>query len=183
MALGAAIGVAAAREQRECRGVGRDSHADGGEAGGHDLGQRRAARQDERERPRPEAPGERRDPGVARVRDPRQLHERRQVHDQRVERRARLDLEHARDRAGVERVRAEAVDGLGGEGDEPAVANRRGRLLDRRAVAGRQDSRAHGRTRPASPGRPVPLAGSCSEPPRAFDASMPQAASMSGPPE
>ena len=97
----------------------------------------------------------------------------RQVDDQRVERRPRLHLEDARDRARVEGVGAEAVDGLGGEGDEAAALQHRGRVGERQEIVRRQDAGAHGGAG----------SGVWARPPRAREASSPQAASMSGPPE
>ena len=86
----------------------------------------------------------------------------------------RLHLEDARHGARVEGVGAEAVDGLGGEGHEPARARSTAAASrDGRGVGRGEDARAH-----AGGG----AGGSWASPPRAREASMPQAASMSGPP-
>ena len=162
------------RDERVGRGVRRDPDADGVEAGGHEVGHLRAAGDDQRERAGPEARGEGAHARVVGRRDPSQVSSAREVHDERVERRAGLHLEDAGHRPRVEGVGAEAVDGLGGEGHEPAPAQDDGRLRDRERVGGRKDAWAHdaGAT-----------GGSWAAPPRAREASMPQAASMSGPPE
>ena len=137
-------------DQRERRGVAGDAHADRVETGGHEVGHRGLPRQDESERPRPEALGERRDARVrrwsgwgAQTSHPRHLAGAGHVDDQRVERRSHLDREDASDRPGVERVRPQAVDGLGGEGDEAAASEEASGLLRSapdRPPAGRERS-------------------------------------------
>ena len=62
------------------------------------------------------------------------------MHDQRVEARALLRREDRRDRCLVERVRAEPVDRLGRERDEPALAQQPGRFGDG-ALTGGLDAR------------------------------------------
>ena len=102
--------------------------------------------QHERERPGPEARGERacgRRHATATQSSEAAVG---QVDDQRVERRPRLRLEDARDRARVEGVGAEPVDGLGGEGHEPAPLQHRGRIGEARgSVAGRMRAVRQGR--------------------------------------
>src|SRR5207237_1434716 len=81
-------------------------------------------RQDRRQRPGPESLGERagdfsragwrQPPEIGHPRDLRRIGK---MDDDRVMRRSALGFEDARDRGGIERVRAEAVDGFGGEGD------------------------------------------------------------------
>ncbi len=94
--------------------------------------------------------------------------------DQRVERRAGLHGKHAGDCLGVERIRPQAVDGLGGEGDQASGAEEASGLLYGVRIFGRQD---------ASGQSPSVAAGVTTWPPRRDEASMPQAAWMSGPPE
>src|SRR6185295_6487229 len=96
------------------------------------------------------------------------------VHDQRVERRARLHLEHPGDCDGVERVGPQPVDRLRGKGDDTSGAEEASGLVDGGGIFGRQD--ASGQSAPAA-------AGVTTWPPRRKEASMPQAAWMSGPPE
>ena len=55
-------------------------------------------------------------------RDRLQLIDRGEMDDQRIDRRALFGAEDALDGGGVGRVRAQAVDRLGGEGDQPARA-------------------------------------------------------------
>ena len=156
-------GRAGRRDERVGRGVRRDPDADGVEAGGHEVGHLRAAGEHEGERAGPEARGEGAHARVVGRRDPAEVGRVREVHDERVERRAGLHLEDAGHRPRVEGVGAEAVDGLGGEGHEPAPAqdarppprSRRGRRpagCGRSRRAGRRAARGprpRGRARPA----------------------------------
>ncbi len=173
-------GSARGPDQRARRRVAGDAHADRLEARGHEVGHRGLPRQDEGERPGPEALGERRD---ARIRRPRRVRETSHpdhvlgaghVDDERVERRAGLHREHAGDGPGVERIGPQAVDGLGGEGDQASRAEEAGRLLDGVGIVRRQHASGQGASA---------AAGRTTWPPRRNEASMPQAAWMSGPPE
>ena len=56
------------------------------------------------------------------------------MHDERIVRRPFLGGEHALNRRAIEGVRAQAVDGLGRERDEPAVSQALGRARNHRAV-------------------------------------------------
>ena len=91
----------------------------------------RRARQHQRQRSRPEPACE---PAGAVVEDRQRLGRLavRDVHDERVEARATLGFEHRGDGAVVGRVGAQAVNGLGREGDKPAGADRPGGFLDSR---------------------------------------------------
>jgi hypothetical protein len=109
---------------------------------------------------------------VAGGRDAGEVVRPRDVDDQGVEGGPGLDFENAGDGARVERVRAQPIDGFGREGDEAA------RPEDPRGL----------RDRPGLVGVPGPAAQEAAgeamaSPPRARAASIPQAASMSGPPE
>ena len=113
-------------------GMARHPHRDGVEPGGRQKPDRAAGRlrQHEGERPGPECLGEAQR-GV--VEDGKLLGGGRVRHmgDQRVDRRAFLDRIEPRHRFVVGGIGAEAVDGFGREGDEPARRQHAARILDR----------------------------------------------------
>jgi hypothetical protein len=98
-------------------------------------------------RARPEAGGQRLGRCRQRAADVRRLLHVRHVHDQRIVRGASLRREEPRHGAGVERVDAKAVDGLGGKRHETATAKALGRTTDggRIGVLGIDDDYLHGR--------------------------------------
>ncbi len=156
-----------------------DPHADRVEAGRHQVGQSPLPCQDEGEGPRPEALGEQGHarihvPGALPAGDAANLLRTRDVDDEGIEGRAGLDLEHAGDRRRVERIGAQAVDGLGGEGYDAARFQQARGFGNGGRIVGREDP-----SRQTASGAPEPIV----RPPCCREASMPQAAWMSGPPE
>ena len=164
-------GNAGGPDERARDRVVRHAQAHGREPGRDDPGYDRPLPQHERQRARPEPCREPRDAGIVRVllgsayvADRGRV---RQVDDQRVERRAILGGEDAGNRAGVERVGPEPVDGLGGEDDQATGAQPVRGDRDRPRVVTGQDRRA-GRPRHAGrPGSPMgsrPSAPTCPRP-------------------
>jgi len=121
--------------------VRRDAHADGVESGAHRIGDLAGAREDEGERPGPEGGGQGARQRRDLARDAPHLRHVGHVDDERVERGAPLGGIDPLHRPLAEGVGPQAVDRLGGEGDEPAGANDRGRLVD----GGRERRRRRGR--------------------------------------
>ena len=125
-------------EQGVRQRMGGHAQAEAVEAGAGEVGHRagRCGRHDEGQRARPEGFREPPRGGVEQALGLGGL-EARHMGDERVEARALLGLVDARHGFGPRRVGAEAVDGLGREGDEPAVAQEFGRAREP-GLVGRQ---------------------------------------------
>ncbi len=159
--------------------MGRDAHAHGVESGRDEGGHRCPPRKNEGEGARPEALGEHGYAGVCLPRaspagDAADVLRPRDVDDEGIEGGARLHLEHAGHRRRVEGIGAQAVDGLGGEGDDAARFQETRGLGEGGRIVGREDPSPQ-----TASGAPEAIA--C--PPCCREASMPHAAWMSGPPE
>ena len=100
------------------------------QSGGHLRRKRVAPRQEQRQRTRPEPPAERFHGGWDLRRHGSNIRDGGKVHDQRIRRRPALRLENPADGGRVEGVRAQAVDGLGRERDQPAADQAFDRALD-----------------------------------------------------
>ena len=109
-------------QQRPRHRMPRHAHADGGAARRDGRADRRPARQDQRQRSRPEALGQSQRQRRNRGGDGRERGGVGDVDDQRIAVRSLLRGEDALNRGGIRRVGAQAVDRLGGEGDEAARA-------------------------------------------------------------
>ncbi len=112
--------------------MARHPNRDGVEPGGREQADRavRCLRQDQSQGPRPERAGELQR-GVVEHREALGGGEIGHVGDQRIERRPFLDRIELRHRLVVGRVGAEAIDGLGREGNEPARRQHAPCVLDR----------------------------------------------------
>ena len=140
MALGAATGTPADADQFERDGVRRHPDADQRASGSHAVGHGFRARQQKRERPRPEGFHELAG-GVGNA--GHQIGEHRivrdrpgDVDDNRIPGRSLLGGKDARDGRSVKGVGAQAVDCFGGQSDKPAFAQNLGCLCDRFARRG-----------------------------------------------
>jgi hypothetical protein len=99
----------------------REPHANSWEARPDESWNARRCRRDDRQWPRPEGIGKKCDAWIFERRggeDEREIGTIGNVHDERIKRWSPLRFKNTRDCDRIERVGAESVDGLGGEGDK-----------------------------------------------------------------
>ena len=131
-------------QQLQRQGVRRHTDADGWKAPGHGVEDPRCARNEHCQRSRPTRVGQRRRRGRNRARPVSQLLGRGDVDDERVVDGSVFDREDPAHGNGIRRVGREAVDGLGGDGDQPTGAQHCECLIEvvHRGMASRNASAA-----------------------------------------
>ncbi len=110
--------------------VGRDAHRRRFQSGGHAQRHGRAARHNQRQRAGPEGARQFMRNGRRSAHHARQVVRRGQVHYERVFRRAAFGFEDARHGCGIQGIGAQAIDRLGGKGDQAAALDFGGSLGD-----------------------------------------------------
>jgi hypothetical protein len=123
---GGGDGLAEALKHGAKKRMGAHADGDGGEAGGDDVRDERATREDEGERAGPKIADERLDEGIGGGGgEPVEPIEGGKMDDERIEEGAFLCLEDAGDGLRIEGVAGEAVNGLSGKGDDLAGGEER----------------------------------------------------------